>query len=471
MKPTLNILYILIFGLHIVFLFASSFSFKMGSLSHRVRLVDNNFLRIVTPTSLYVFLELCQDNSKKLTLKNFTPKSLDEIYQELNTKDLDTYLSHKVRGVGKKEISHVFYIVSESLSEYYFNKEFDSIGLMSGLKSLLKQENAYKMELFLQNASMTIKTLSTLMSGLIPFENVSLPRSSFLQGKKTFVTSIAPKMQELGFSTNLYYAGSSNWHNLGDFAKNQGFNHFYSYASMIDYAKKNYYPKPIENNYGLHDNILFDYILDNTYSSLKSFNLILSLSHHPTRNVNLKAFDVPTEKIERFFQNNKEQAQFFAHAYWYDKILSQFIQKARQKYPNALFIITGDHFDRNFSYPSKYPLKEHSSVPLIILSPFKLYNLKKVASHIDISPTIYELSAPYNFEYKSFGTPFYARSFFKQPFDFALGDEVVANTCMVASDNLIEEFKKSCNKTNASRALEKLNLIRALSFILFEKTP
>lgn len=124
----------------------------------------------------------------------------------------------------------------------------------------------------------------------------------------------------------------------------------------------------------MHDNILFDYILENTNPNEKTFNMVMTLSNHAIKNVNLKAFGVPLEKIQKFVENtpkaeNLPDTNSLGHIYWYDKVVVNFIHKASQKFPNSLFIITGDHFDRSYEY-AKNDLYTIKSVLAYFIRPY-----------------------------------------------------------------------------------------------------
>ncbi|MDG1038997.1 MAG: sulfatase-like hydrolase/transferase, partial [Polaribacter sp.] len=93
------------------------------------------------------------------------------------------------------------------------------------------------------------------------------------------------------------------------------------------------------------------------------------------------------------------------HLWYADKALGDFVAKAENKYSNALFAFTGDHYGRKFINGSP-TLYERSSVPFILYGKSVAENSKRVftpGSHIDITPTLIELVAPPNHTYYSFG--------------------------------------------------------------------
>ncbi len=84
----------------------------------------------------------------------------------------------------------------------------------------------------------------------------------------------------------------------------------------------------------------------------------------------------------------------------------QFVRDMSRRFPDALFVITGDHYGRN--YPTNFPtIYQRSSVPLILYGPKALQGVTfpadAVGSHVDIAPTLIELCAPAGFNYRSLG--------------------------------------------------------------------
>ncbi len=96
------------------------------------------------------------------------------------------------------------------------------------------------------------------------------------------------------------------------------------------------------------------------------------------------------------------------HIWYSDWAIGNFVKNIEKRYPESLFIFTGDHYGRRFinAHPTLY---ERSAVPLILygqnfIEP-QLNKISTPGSHIDITPTLVSLIAPYKFEYQSFGNP------------------------------------------------------------------
>lgn len=445
LKPTLGIA-VFCLALFMLVSINSRLAFTGVSLDFIVQPAENVFLRKITPgafRNLYLVFRNYH-KSKQIRFTDFSSKTLlqatiDYFNLPKNTHlplDLSKLLTRHSTNPLEPSITHVFYIISESLSSWHFDPKFDAINLVSALKSLDDHKHGFIFPLFLEDARRTVKSLDVQITGLMGindtnFVNMGVPIRSF-------PTAIGNQMKGLGFYNLFYYGGSGIWNRLDSFTRTQGFDQLVFNTYLLDFARQKLasnpsaYPRPLESNWGVHDNILFNYILENTPVKQKTFTMVMTLSNHTTRNVNLRAFGVPVDKIRAFVKSMPKSldlpgANFLGHIYWYDKILVDFIKKARAKFPHSLFIITGDHFDRSFDY-AKNNLYWKKSVPLIIYAPsLEPKQISCIGAHIDIAPTIMELIAPKDYTYVSFGRPLFSNA--AMPFscstDRALGFEVV----------------------------------------------
>ena len=92
--------------------------------------------------------------------------------------------------------------------------------------------------------------------------------------------------------------------------------------------------------------------------------------------------------------------------YWYaDRELAKFIHAVKEKYPDSLFVVVGDHGDRyNIDkVPTTY---ERYGIPFIVTGQGIHKGIllpDSAGSQIDIVPTLIELIAPKDFEYMALG--------------------------------------------------------------------
>lgn len=200
-----------------------------------------------------------------------------------------------------QKINHVFYIVAESLGTFAFDKKYDEIGLVAGMKSLVDNQKGFLVPRFFENAHGTIWSIETQISGLY-YTGVRL---SFQAARlKELPTAVASNMKRAGFSTHFYYGGSESWQNLGTYARSQGFEEVNGIGVLEDFAIKQKYPNPYRNVWGVWDGILLDYVANNNQKIQEpSFHMILTTSFHGPMNL-------PWEYIEKMGGKKSEFERF-----------------------------------------------------------------------------------------------------------------------------------------------------------------
>lgn len=475
----------IVFALCCLFSINGHIGLKGISLGKEIVPVTNSFLRQITQGAfrdlLYVYMSY--KKIAKSSFKDYTNESplvttrmffaLDDNASEY---DLVKLLQKEVSNPSQSEIKHIFYIIAESLSQWHFNAEFKELGLMSELNELIKEQNAFKAEIFLQNAGGTIKSLDVQISGLFQTEiplNLSVGKNPVFKMSPGFI------FKDLGYKTSFFYGGSGTWQKLDTYTKSQGFDEILFSNHIVHFAEQKGFTPPFENAWGAYDHYLYEFIKDHTIKNKdkKIFAMIMTTSNHPPYDVPLAQFDINDEKVSEWLKKHPEIAQderkkkIFTHIIYQDKMLTRFIKETSKALPNSLFIITGDHYDREYPY-AKLPTIVQNSVPLIIYAPnLKPKVLSFVGAHIDIVPTITELVAPNHYKYASFGSPLLSNDHKK---DFknlnALGYNAIANERFIYDGHQIEYFKgQKDDERLATNLFDDLQRAKALSWWIFNK--
>jgi hypothetical protein len=95
------------------------------------------------------------------------------------------------------------------------------------------------------------------------------------------------------------------------------------------------------------------------------------------------------------------------HLWYSDKVASKFITNMAQKYPSALFVLTGDHPSHHKLLNKRPSFFEKTAVPLLFygggIKDLRESNVSYFGSHTDISKTLVDIIAPQGFEYHSMG--------------------------------------------------------------------
>ncbi|WP_267523008.1 LTA synthase family protein [Campylobacter sp. MG1] len=409
LKKNLKINFKYSLALFIVFAFSmmlsinQKFSFKAASLFNVTKAYDNAALQASTFGHLKGFGGTIKDyyQQKNINFEYFnvgTPKDaickyfqINPCKEEINIYD---YIKHKKDENLQIKPSKVYYIITESLSDWIMNEKFND--LFEDIHNF-KNKNAYISAI--NNADSTAKSLQTQLLGI--YNNLD---DNFLKYNSLIIpkTSLISQFKELGFNVDFYFGGARNWAGLFDFTNKLQINKNYDKEHIFkeNFENLNY---PNQNYWGAYDDFLFAYASKN--SKEFSFNIIMTTTNHPTYDLAFMQkndFAIPFDKIEKLSTKYKNE---LATIYWYQKTLINWIEKTAQNEPDSLFVITGDHYGR-FNIDDSNDLFITHSVPVIMYYPkAKIYPTCKITNHLDISASIINLIAPKGYEYFSFGSP------------------------------------------------------------------
>jgi len=348
-------------------------------------------------------------------------KAAQEVFNtSASYNSLDEYLRKVAPGHRNIQPKHIFLVVMESYDAWPLMRKYSSLGLTPEL-SALGRKGRHIVD-FLPASDGTATSLSALITGL-PDANVV---TNYQKSSQTaFPSSIAESFKRLGYRTRFFYGGYLSWQKIGDFAKAQGFEEVYGAAHIGSWAS--------HNEWGVEDETLFDFIVKTVGSaaSQPSINLIMTTSYHPPYELDVygKGFSlrkVPDELAAEF--DNSVTLKMLGHLWYSDRCIGDFVRSAEKKLAPALFAFTGDHYGRKFinNHPDFF---EASAVPFILYGRDVLRNIAVPANaaggHIDIAPTLIELSAPKGFTYSALGRNILSSG--QRPLGFGRGKLVSAD--------------------------------------------
>lgn len=316
-----------------------------------------------------------------------------------DTDDLDVYLTREAQGAQIEKPKQVVVIVSESFANWPLLDKYKDIPISQGMRSLIAEDDTDYCPTFLPNGASTVSAVTGVVTG---FADANLYLTTMPESfAAPYPTASAPQMQKLGYDTNFWYAGPSTWERIGAFTQAQGFAHFYSRGDFGDV------PGSV---WGCEDEVLYEKVLAGLDADTPSFNVVLNASNHSPYDLDLdaKGFDreAVREALPEDHQQDEELLKELGH-YWYaDRELAKFVKEIKEKCPDSLIVIVGDHADR-YNIDKTPTTYERYGIPFIItgrgihegtLLP------DSAGSQIDIMPTIYELIAPQGFSYMSVGS-------------------------------------------------------------------
>ena len=349
------------------------------------------YMNNLIPTSAYCLkTEVSKFLAEKFSggLKNFGAKEKDLPWFARSVfgrdDDIDAALARKAKGAKIERPSRIFVLICESHSGWPLIANLPEYNVIPNTKALCK--NALFARRGLPAGSGTMATVSSIISGL-PYTEVSVKGVS----KKTNDFAFAKQMKNLGYSSVFYYGGQSTWLGLGDFA------YFNKFDKVVGGEQMGDVYGTVE--WGVRDKDLFSHILKSDIPE-NTVSVVLTVSNHQPYDVDLAAEGCP-EKIENDLENK------IWHEWYTDKCIGEFVREIQKKYPDSLFVITGDHSSRYKPEEVLNSAAARQCVPIIFCGKpvEKIAFEADFAEHLDIFPTLVEMIAPEGFEYKAWGEP------------------------------------------------------------------
>ena len=319
-------------------------------------------------------------------------------HAELSADTLTPYLTRTAQGARIPKPRHIFIVLGETYAQWPMLENYAALHAADGIKGLIREPNAYYSRRFMPNGDFTSIAITGLVTGLSEVnQHVNYVARSL---REAYPTAMAPQFKRLGYAVDFWYGGVPSWEGMDRFSIAQGFDHFYGYPDF--HAEK-------VNAWGTSDEQLFSALFQHLADEPPTVHLIMTVSNHPPYNIDVAAegFDLARARAETAQLPNVDDPDQLALElghYWYmDKIVTQFVHETMKKYPDSLFVITGDHAVR--MNPSRTPtMYEYQSVPFVLygqgVTPAVLAP-DVVGGHTNIVPTLIELIAPAGFSYVS----------------------------------------------------------------------
>lgn len=317
---------------------------------------------------------------------------------ELMEMNLAPYLERKAHGEHIQRPKHIFIILGETFMQWPMLGKYDELLVAEGIKSLIAENKCYYSRNFMPNGDFTSTAITGLLTGL-PDVNIKVNYQARTY-EKLYITSMAPPLKQLGYAVDFWYGGMPTWDSIAKMSLAQGFDNFYGCPD---------FNAPKQTTWGTKDENLFNALLAHLPNEPPTVHLIMTTTNHPPYNLDLAAegyhIDAVKEALKKYpnVEDANQLAIELGH-YWYmDEVITNFIHAVSEKFPESLFVITGDHAVR--CDPSTHPtIFEHQSVPFVLYGAGITKDIlppDAVGDHISIVPTIIELIAPKDFAYYS----------------------------------------------------------------------
>lgn len=336
---------------------------------------------------------------------NFTAEQIQQLAGELagrsaDSNNLDDYLRREAQGAQVAKPKQIFLIVSESYANWPLLDKYSQLHIADGMKGIIAGEDADYCNAMLPNGASTISALTGVTTGLADANLylTTMPESF----KQPYITAIAPQMEKLGYITNFWYAGPATWERIGAFTEAQGFQRFYGRGDMPEEAEGSVW--------GCDDEYLYAQVLQKVSPDTSSFNVILNVSNHSPYTVDVAAKGFDADKLRQALPPEAAKDDCLVNElghYWYaDRELAGFVKNLKEKYPDCLVLIVGDHADR-YNIDKQPSMYERYVVPFVVTGAGVHKGIllpDSAGSQIDIGPTIIEMVASKGFVYYAIGS-------------------------------------------------------------------
>ena len=342
---------------------------------------------------------------------DFTPRQIQELAAHMAGKEPDSnnladYIGRTAQGPLVNKPKHIFLILSESYANWPLLDKYKKLHIADGMKRIIGEPDTAYCPTFLPNGGSTVSAVTGIVTGLADANLYLTTMPESFAGP--YPTAIAPQMKALGYYTAMWYAGPATWERIEPFVLAQGFDQFRGRGSMP--------PESTGSVWGVDDEYLYEAVLKGIDPERASFNVILNVSNHSPFNVDLsaKGFDARTVMagLPEEAKGNEELLRQLGHFWYADREMAKFIKTIKEKYPDSLVLVVGDHAER-YNIDRTPNIYERYGVPFIItgkgVTP-QLLSPKAAGSQIDIAPTLVEMIAPKGFKYMSIGSSLTGRN-------------------------------------------------------------
>jgi len=304
----------------------------------------------------------------------YTRKQLDVNY-EIPYIDDESPIIRLVDAKEKSTKTNVVIVLMESFSSEFLNWKYNGKSLTPYLHSLI--EKSYYFENFYSAGVRTNNGIpGTLYSHVAQFGRAMMPTVP------DYHFGIPMTLKQYDYQNVFFITGNPSFDNMASFLSENGFDKIYS--------EKNYPKEKLVNIYGISDDYLFEFGIDELnkiHRENKPFlATFLTVSNHPPI--------VVPEEYKNAGSNDQERIISFV-----DDSIKEFMKEAEKQdwYKNTIFVFLGDHGKNIGVQTYEMPLNQNH-IPLIIYSELfdKPKKIKDFGGQVDVFPTIMGLlGVPY----------------------------------------------------------------------------
>ncbi|MDR1259907.1 MAG: LTA synthase family protein [Endomicrobium sp.] len=379
----------------VIFIPFTIFIFARGTLSmfplgkFYTEISANSFINDVSITSIHslmdaIHMKIEQSNDRINIIKKL----------KINKSDINLSMFNKIsikNPIAEKIKPNVVLIILEGFGELPILHNSKDFNVLGELKQHFDEDTVFYN--FLAAGIITVHCLESTVLNM-PQRPFSIQITQTSKAFNNFSSSIVVPYKNSGYLTKAIYAGSLTWRGIEEFLKAQGFDEIYGEGSI-----KNRY----RHEWGINDAQFFELILRelNNNRGIPKFIYAMSTATHPPyktppyyKPLKLK---IPKEILQMMPNEKKYNQKIFESYQFANREAAKFLKivKNSKLAKNTIIVITGDHNLREFNASTPENIFKRYAVPMYIYMPKNLkrkINTKFAASHIDIMPTLYDLS-------------------------------------------------------------------------------
>ena len=381
----------------ILFLFMLSFARgSFGSLPLSKKTNQGNADPVLNALALNAFMDLYnayRDNQND-TL-NFSSAQILSSLKLTSFEELKRHAGYNdnyplIQTTSKKSTPkpNVVFILMEGWSSHIALGQSDNNNIL-GAFNKHKNEDFFTTK-FVSNSYGTNPSIERILLNS-PFGKVSTSKGRNI----SYSTSNIMPFKNAGYYLQFISGGNRAWRNTGNFYSKQGFDDFFDRSHIRDFTKVT-----SDNPWGAYEEDLFSFVKERLRQTKdeKSFSFVLTTNNHPPV-ILPEGFKSPSYNYAQYNMEGDDYLREMLDAYYYaSDELGNFLTwlKSSEFAENTIVVATGDHILKGFdNYNAKHKLFAKFSVPFYAYIPDQYQQLPKsdiTGSHVDIFPTLYDLS-------------------------------------------------------------------------------
>lgn len=315
---------------------------------------------------------------------------------------------HTAQGPKITKPRKIFLLFGESHGQSPFDSIYDSLNLMEGSKRFRQDPHTWALDNFLAGGLISAPALATILSGVYDADLELNENAVFWRGGSP--TSMAYQLEKLGYHTAFWYGGALNWGSLEHFVPATGFAEYHGGPEICgEDAPRTWL--------GVYDHLFLNAAaerIEQSPADRYEFHFLYTTSNHGPYNMPYDEYGADLERImpdaPAALKADKTLRRKMQGIWYADQELCRFVERMRAQYPDALFIVTGDHTTGLIPYEYGVAGREGPSMRESWLTSFAMYHRElmpemlagnTIGGHLNILPTLMELIAPAGHEYHS----------------------------------------------------------------------